>query len=77
MMDKIVALEWEDHCTTQGWNSKDNIDGLPIRIKSIGYIIKETPQTITISTAISSTGGSPEPMTILKSCIQKRRGVKL
>jgi len=76
-MKKIVALEWEDHCSGSGWKYEEDIDGLPIIINSIGYVVNETPKTITISTAIASTGASPEPMTILKSCIKKRQSVKL
>lgn len=55
---KYVEIIWNDASTSHGWsNNADNETYHQIR--SVGWIIKDTPEQVTIASDISD--GSPDP----------------
>lgn len=70
----IVVVEWIDSCSIRGghWNSFDDAEQLTVdRIRSIGWIFKETKDSITLvpHAAAHSVGGE---MCIPKVAITRR-----
>jgi hypothetical protein len=70
----ITIIEWFDSCSIRGgtWHSHDDAEQLvPDRIKSVGWVLKETKEAVTMvpHTAEHSVGGE---MCIPKVAITKR-----
>lgn len=80
---KLVRIEWKDSSVLPGWRGA-NSPNAPGLVTSVGYVIEETPEHITLTTSISNEGAVLYPLTIPKGCIDtvteiavsKRRGVK-
>lgn len=77
---KLVFIEWEDHCgyAASGWSEAENLENKPCIIHSVGYVVKEDDKYITI-TGCYDTGsqGMKNVSVIIKSCITKRKNIKL
>jgi hypothetical protein len=73
---RVIYLEWKDATGTQGWYAKGAELHLA-HIRSIGWLVNETKNAITITTGIADDGGSMGLQSIPKACIIKRRYVKL
>lgn len=76
---KAIYVEWKDACASSGWKEINTADVDPILIKSIGWLVKETKEYLTITH-----GHDTEPphlingfMTIPKAWIQKRKYIKI
>lgn len=70
---KAVMVEWLDSVGMQGWTEETKLD--PIKIVSVGILVKETKETITL--AISKGNQKPPQydslLSIPKFAIQMRR----
>ena len=78
-MKKVVYVEWDDSASSAGsiWKNKETVANFnTCRCKTIGFVIKETKDTLTIVS--SSDGGDyvSGDMSIPKSAIRKRRIVR-
>ena len=77
----IEMILWMDHCNSKGdeWKALETIKDLsPIKIFTVGWIVKETPEyVITLSTFYDPDGEHAEygygDLCIHKSCIIKRK----
>ena len=75
---QLVAVEWLDHCTRDGpaWQSMEDVKGLsPAVCYSVGYLINETDQYVTIAAHVGPDDDDHEvggAMCIVKSCIVRR-----
>lgn len=59
------------------WSKTSEIEGMePVIVKTIGWVVKETDKFVTVvsSTEENHVGGD---VLILKSCIKKRKNVKI
>lgn len=75
MKRKAVYLEWLDSASAPSWNYKDEMQK-PQTIVSVGWVVSEDDQAITITTSESSTGHAcHSPLSIPKVAIKKRRRV--
>jgi hypothetical protein len=74
--ERIIYLEWTDAASTIGWCSVDECAGLML-IKTCGYLVYEDENQIVVATSSSSQGKYTDPIAIPKSCVEKRKWVKL
>lgn len=77
---KLVFIQWEDHCgyTSGAWNDASVIDNKPCIIHSVGYVVKEDNKCVTITGCYDTdSNGMKNVSTILKSCITKRKTLKV
>lgn len=66
----VVALEWQDSQTQQGWINLREVRGAVGRVASCGLVVANLADGLTISTSYG--GESPhfiDPITIPWSCI--------
>lgn len=77
MAAKAIYVEWDDACTSAGWFDPETEDMTPVNIKSLGFLIKETKDYITVSPGNAETGRSCSYLTIPKGWIKKRKYIKL
>lgn len=81
MKYELEYVEWLDHCSHgRGWKEVKDLqenDWSPILVVSVGWVIKETKKYIVIIPHHDTTGGNCQgSMTIIKSCIKKRKRLK-
>jgi len=76
-MRKVIYIEWKDATGAQGWH--DAKAELPLAlIHSVGWLIRETKNAVTITTGIAQEdGGYMGMQSIPKAGIIKRRYIKL
>lgn len=65
----IVYIEWIDSSGVDGWINEDDYTPELQTIDSIGYLVDETDEHITICAHKTSTGIIGSPITIPKRCI--------
>ena len=77
---KLVYIEWLDHCSFGSgcWNTKESCENMePILAKTIGWLVKETDEhLVVVSTTLSDNYYGGDSL-ILKSCIKKRKNVRI
>ena len=76
---KLVYIKWLDHCSFDAneWHKPEDFKTLePITVQTVGWVINETPTSLTL---VATNGGDTHTgeMCIIKSCIVKRKGLKL
>lgn len=75
---RLEMIEWYDHCSCSGreWESFETIKALgPIRVASVGWVIKEDRTSLIIVPTWHDDGGYGEIL-ILKKCIASRQKLK-
>ena len=81
---KIEYIEWMDHCSSSnaGWKLQNDLDLEPMKIVSVGVVLKETKQyvviagTMDIDESNSTNHTYTCEMCILKKCIVRRETLK-
>jgi hypothetical protein len=76
---KLIAVEWIDSSGANGWNRVSETPQAPERIRSIGWVIAESDESITIAPHMTTDQDDQNCMgalTIPKACIQRRKAVK-
>lgn len=76
MRYKKVLIEWVDSSSIRGWrHDSEMTDSFaePAKIQSIGYLLKDTKDFVTITTSVSENGGIMDPLSIPKVAITKRK----
>lgn len=66
----IRKVTWIDSCVNNGWRFDDDFPK-PSKVKSIGYIIKETKKYIVLTSSKSDVNSYVGPMAIPRSAIIK------
>ena len=60
-----VEVAWQDAARTDGWRSlKAILDERPARVYSLGYLVKNTPEYITIVQSMDDSEGAADALTI-------------
>lgn len=75
-----IYVEWIDSAALRGWQHGSTLTESETdlcKIVSIGFLIRESKDYITISTSVSSGGSTMDPLTIPKVAIKKLRRIKL
>ncbi len=74
--DPIVELEWEDSALAVGWHPRSIHELQPSVITSIGFLIAEGPDAVSISTSTAANGDIVDPLTIPRRSIRWMRTVE-
>ena len=59
MAERIVEVEWEDATTTHGWQQKDQAANASDKCRTVGYLLKETKQGVSLTDARVDDRGDP------------------
>lgn len=51
-MKEILYVEWIDATATSAWSAFDSEDLKPHHIKSVGFLVKETDQFLSLAAAV-------------------------
>jgi len=73
-VDSLVLMIWEDaHAGTSSWLFRDELDGKLKVIKTVGWLAKITPRTVTVCASFSDDeGGVFSDVTVVpRNCIVK------
>jgi len=76
MAHKILYLEWGDACGQSGWLNADDVQP-PMSVSSIGHLVKETKEYVSLSPGLTQDGQFMGYITIPKGWIRKRKTVKV
>ena len=72
----VYAVDWVDHSSGRGWVPFDKIDGEGLLCHAVGFLVAETDQSMTLTASIYDDKAS-DPLTILKSCILRKKRIRL
>lgn len=66
------VVRWRDSSTLRGWQSIDDprLDKVAV-ITSVGWMARQTPKTITLTTSISECGNVTDGITIPREAVTK------
>ncbi len=75
--NELVKIRWYDASDCEGWNFADQIEETCslAECQTVGYIVKETTDYITITSTIAFNGAELvllNPLSIPKACIKSR-----
>lgn len=70
---KKVRIDWIDSASPRGWTHDNEIDVKPLKIRTRGYLIRETKKAVVVACSVDECGTSHAPMTIPKCSITKMR----
>ena len=70
---KLVLVEWRDSAVQYGWQHADHFDGEIEKCQSVGFLLKETPDSVVLLLSRSNTGNWAEGITIPKLAITRMR----
>lgn len=76
---KKAIIDWIDSSTIRGWQHADDKPvGYyePTKIQSVGYLVEDTKDFVTLTTSLSENGGIIDPLSIPKVAIIKKRVLK-
>lgn len=73
-----IYVEWTDSAAIRGWHHEATFlaDASPTKIVSIGYLLKETEDFVSITTSIADTGSAMDVLSIPKVAITRRKKLK-
>ena len=74
---KIVIVEWVDSSFSEGWVGKDEFDYGISYITSVGYLVHETKEFISIALNVGNNGQISDVMNIPKVAILSITDLKL
>lgn len=72
---RLVLIEWLDaYSAPSGWKSRDSLKAQkPIAVKSVGYMIEDNPQFITLASSWVEDDDMDGDITILRGMITEIR----
>jgi len=73
---KLIYIEWYDACSSSGWNSPDKLDYTALLVKTVGWLLKEEKNTISIVHSNAENHDVMGLVTIPKGWIKKRKYLK-
>ena len=73
---RVDEVEWLDHCSENGWARPDRYDHTLSRCRSVGYVVKETKDTVTLLQNQASPNSVADTTTIAKKLIVRRRTLR-
>ena len=74
---KIVIVEWVDSSFSEGWVGEDKFDYGICRIHSVGYLVHETKEFISIALNVGDNGQISDVMNIPKAALLSMTELKL
>ena len=76
---KAYVIDWLDHyddSADTAWSSVEKIEPQPCLVRSVGFVVKQTPQVVTIAHSYHG-GECSSPFHILRSCIVRMEPLSL
>jgi hypothetical protein len=67
----LVCIEWEDHSADSGWVEEEDMSDMGIRCKTVGWLVKETPESYHIVDTLTDDEGQGGYSHILRPCVIK------
>ena len=65
-----VSVEWHDSIAREGWHYDPSVRRLVAKLRSIGYVVQDDKEGLTITTSLGSRQESMDDLTIPKGAIQ-------
>lgn len=75
MKHHAYVIKWKDSSTHRGWREIGG-DHIASDITSVGWLVNQTPKTVTITTSISHCGNVVDPLTIPREAVTKMTKLK-
>ena len=73
----LVLVEWKDHWDSASWKSLEDIEHIPELCLTVGWLVKETEEGLTVVSCLDPHDPINKPMGstqyILKNCITKHK----
>jgi hypothetical protein len=77
-LDQCVKVVWTDSSTIDGWiYDLDKPDWQLKRITTVGFVCKTTPDSLTLTSSTTNTGGFLSPLKIPLCCIEQTTTIML
>lgn len=76
---KAYVIDWLDHyddSADTAWSSVEKIDPKPCLVRSVGFVVKQTTEVVTIAHSYHG-GECSSPFHILRSCIVRMEPITL
>lgn len=76
---RLMAIEWIDSCGPDGWTRTSEVETSPVVCRSVGWIIAESEEAMTIAPHLGPDSEDPQcngAITIPKVCVTKRRAIR-
>lgn len=70
------TVTWRDSSTLRGWRSIEDGAHKTATITSVGWLVQQTPKTVTITTSISECGNVADSLSIPREAITKMTKLK-
>lgn len=64
-------VKWRDSSTLRGWHNIDSPQHGPAVITSVGWLVKKTPKTLTLTTGVSECGNVVDAISIPREAVTK------
>lgn len=69
-----VEIVWKDHVSSGGWRRPESYDDRLALCRTVGYVLRETTETVTLMQSQSSSTGDVSDSTVIgKRLIVRRR----
>lgn len=75
-MHPAYIVRWRDSSTLRGWRAVDDDAHEVATITSIGWLVRQTPKTVTVTTSISECGNAVDAISIPREAITKMTKLK-
>ena len=73
---KCIEVYWVDSCASHGWQHISDLNPRPSMILSVGILISDEPEAITLAASRNEEGGVDSPITIPRECIKSVKTFK-
>ena len=74
---KLALVEWNDSSVLHGWEARDWFDGEVLKCQSVGFLLKETSDSVVLLLSRSSGDKWAEGITIPKCSIKRMRQLQV
>ena len=71
----LYRVDWIDAHSNGGWSLPKDINIKPLKVNSVGWLIKDTKDYIVLAQNMSSSGNCADRIHIPKKWIQKKRKI--
>ncbi len=69
----VVEVEWIDSWAHGGWQDPEDVDGTPLKCRSVGYLLKNGPNTVVLALSQHEGGSVGDVLTIPSRCVTELR----
>lgn len=67
---RVVEIHWEDSSAQHGWTHRDALRPKPEMIRSVGLMVEEDEDGVTLTASVSSDDAFDSPVTIPWSAVR-------